>query len=238
MVERGPVGKLGTVKLLEGLSVKELTELEQAAVWRRYPAETQILDRASSSRDVFFVVEGAVQVVNFSTSGREIAYAKLGPGEFFGELSAVDGQPRSATVVSAQASLLAALAPATFERLLHARPDIAFRVLKRLAAIIRDCDERIMDLATLGAVQRVQLELLRLAKPDPITAGSWLIYPMPTQHDVAARASTTRETVARVLGQLIQNGLIRRKHKTVYLADRAALERMSERVAPERAFTA
>jgi CRP/FNR family transcriptional regulator, cyclic AMP receptor protein len=232
------MGKFAGIKLLAGLSAKQLLDLEQAAVWRRHPAQTQILDRSSSSRDVFFVVEGAVQVVNYSSSGREIAYAKLGPGEFFGELSAVDGQPRSATVISSAPTLLASLTPATFERLLQGHPEIALRVLRRLAAIIRDCDERIMDLATLGAVQRVQLELLRLAKPDPITPGSWLIYPMPTQHDVAARASTTRETVARVISQLMQNGLIRRKHKTVYLADRAALERMSERVAPERAFTA
>lgn len=104
--------------------------------------------------------------------------------------------------------------------------------MRRLARIVRSCDERIMDLATLGAMQRVILELCRLAKPDPITAGSWLIYPCPAQREIAGRASTTRETVARVFTQLQESRQIRRKGRTLYLADRDGLRALANRLSP------
>ena len=103
-------------------------------------------------------------------------------------------------------------------------------VMRRLAEIMRSCDEQIMDLATLGAMQRIMVELRRQAKPDPITPGSWMIYPCPPQRETAMRASTTRETVARVFAQLQDSGIVRRKGRTLYLRDRAELERLTQRL--------
>jgi CRP-like cAMP-binding protein len=230
-------GRLSAVGLLAGLTPGEIVQLEQACSWRRYKAGEQILDRNSASRDVFFVAEGTVQIVNYSVAGREVNYASVPAGGFFGELSAIDSEPRSATAVADGPCLLAALPPRAFEELLRRHPEIAVQVLRRLARIIRICDERIMDLATLGAVQRVHLELLRMAKPDLIAKGSWVIYPLPRQQEIASRASTTRETVARVLSQLAASKLILRKGKSVYLNDRAALEQLAERLAAQGSDT-
>lgn len=224
------VSRLSGIELLASLPVEEMARLEQNCAWHRHGSGEQILDRTSNSRDVFFVVEGAVQIVNYSTSGREVAYALVKAGGFFGELSALDGEPRSATVVAAEPVVLAALAPARFQDLMLRRPEIGLLVLKRLTRIIRTCDERIMDLATLGAVQRVHVELLRMARPDPVRKGAWLVYPMPTQAQIASAASTTRETVARVLGQLETLNLISRRAKTTFIEDRAKLEQYSERI--------
>ena len=109
-------------------------------------------------------------------------------------------------------------------------PEVALRVLNRLAQIVRNCDERIMDLSTLGAVQRVYVELLRLATPDSGASSQWANNPNPTQANVAARASTTRETVARVFSQLRKSGLISRKGKTLYVNDYPELELMADRL--------
>ena len=223
-------GKLDGIKLLSSLNAKAFRSLEKTCTWRRYDANEQIVDRSSSSRDVLFVVEGRVHVVNYSLSGREIAYATVSAGGYFGELSAIDGEPRSATVVALERCLLAGITPELFNDLLLPHADIAIEVMRGLARIIRICDDRIMDLSTLGAVQRVYLELLRRAKPDPVTAGSWIIYPMPTQTLIAGRASTTRETVARVLSQLSQAGLVGRKGKTLHIRDRDRLEILAERL--------
>lgn len=176
------------------------------------------------------IVEGSVDVINYSMSGRPVAYGSLGAGDYFGELSAIDGEPRSASIVCSVAATIATVPPNVFLDLLHDRPEVAAKVLTRMAAIIRICDERIMDLATLGAMQRVIVELCRAAKPDPITEGSWLIYPTPPQREFAARASTTRETVARVFAQLTEGNLIRRKGRTLYLTNRPQLEEMAQRI--------
>ena len=223
--------RLERIELLNSLSPDEYRRLEKRCVWRRYKSGEQILDRSSTSRDVFFVVEGRVHIVNYSISGREIAYATVRAGGYFGELSAIDGEPRSATVVALEKCLLAAVSPDVFVDLLLPHADISMVVMRGLAQIIRISDDRIMDLSTLGAVQRVYLELLRRAKPDPVTSGSWIIYPMPTQTLIAGRASTTRETVARVVSQLTQGGLVSRKGKTLHIRDRDRLEAMAERLA-------
>ena len=219
------MSRLNAVELLAGLPAAELAELERRCRWRRYAPDERILDRDSKSREVFFVVEGRVQIVNFSAAGRKVALATLRAGTYFGELSAIDGEPRSASAVALEDSRLAALAPEDFLELLQRHPALAITVLKRLARIIRVSDDRIMDLTTVPAPQRIHRELLRLAEPDAVAPGTWVVRPMPTHDAIAGRASTTRETASRVLSQLAAAGVVERKAKTLYIRD---LERLAE----------
>lgn len=219
--------RLDGVQLLADLPAETLRNLEKRCRWRRYKSEEQILDKDSDDRDVYFVVAGSVQVVNFSMTGREIALARVGAGGFFGELSAIDGQPRSASVVAIDNCLLASLSPRLFIDLLRDSPDLALVVMNKLAAIVRSCDERIMDLSTLGAVQRVYVELLRLAEETGPENGEWAIRNVPTHKVIASRASTTRETVARSMSQLASGGIIDRKGSTLYIRGRDRLEKLA-----------
>jgi CRP-like cAMP-binding protein len=220
--------QIENIDLLSHLSREKLNLVAQSCMWRRFKRGEQILSRDSESRDLFFVASGKVEVANFSSNGREIAYATIDSGGFFGELSAIDDRPRSASVTASDDCVVAIMPRTAFIDLIRDDPDISLTVMNRLANIIRACDERIMDLSTLGAVQRVYVEVLRLCGPDPAVPNLWSVYPMPTQADIAARASTTRETVARVLGQLTQAGLVQRKGRTLYINDRETLKAMSE----------
>ncbi|MEX2649983.1 MAG: Crp/Fnr family transcriptional regulator [Alphaproteobacteria bacterium] len=221
---------LAGVRLLQGLGKDALDRLEKQCRWRRYGATEQILDRDDDNRDVLFVVEGGVRVVNFSLSGREVSYANIPQGGFFGELAAIDGQPRSASVVATEKCLLATVPPQAFTSLVREHPDIAMEVMRRLARIIRICDDRIMDLSTLGAVQRVYVELMRMGKPDPAGTMALAIYPLPAHKDIAARASTTRETVARVISQLTQSNIVERRDKALYITDPGRLKELASRL--------
>ena len=204
-------------KMLAPLDRAAITRLESQCAWKVARQGEPILSRDSDSRDVFFVVKGRCRIVNFSPSGREVAYAIAGPGEFFGEMAAIDGLPRSATVVALEDCVLGSISLQTFRELVEQQPKVGFVVMEKLVRIVRTSDDRIMDLATLSAYQRVYSELLKLIKPDPVRQGSWLIYPLPTQAQIAAQASTTRETVARVLSHLASDGVAERKSKTLYV---------------------
>jgi CRP-like cAMP-binding protein len=221
---------LDGIGLFSSLTDGEIRRLEQRCKWRHFRRGEQVLDRDSESRDIMFVVKGTVRIVNFSSTGREVAYATMAAGGYFGELSALDGQPRSATVVAVEDCLLASLSPEVFEEFLHDHAEAAVQVSRRLAAIIRSCDDRIMDLSTLGAMQRVYGFVLRLAEPDPVNPSAYSIYPIPTQHAIAGQVSTTRETVARALSNLNQAGIAERKGKTLYIRDREGLESLIERL--------
>jgi CRP/FNR family transcriptional regulator, cyclic AMP receptor protein len=221
-------GRLGAVRLLASLPAVELVSLERRCRWRRYGAGEMILDRDSATRDVLFITEGRIRVVNYAASGREVAFAVVEAGGHVGELSALDGQGRSATVVAVTGCMVAALSAEAFDDLLHRHATIAVDLLRHLSRIIRTSDERIAELSILGAVQRVYRELLRLAEADPDDPAASLIPSLPTQQDLASRVGATRETVARALGQILTTGVVQRRGRTLLIRDREMLEELSE----------
>ena len=199
---------LDKIPVLAPLPEAVRRELEKRCVWKEYKNDEQIIDRESESRDVYFVVGGVVRIVNYSYSGREVSYDEIRAGGMFGELSAIDGKPRSASVVSIKRSLIASLAPEIFKKTMREHPEFAVSVIERLAAIIRTSNDRIMDLSTLGAYTRVYAEILRLARTlAKEDAESAVIDPLPVHSDLAARCGTTRETVARAVSDLIKKGV-------------------------------
>lgn len=224
---------LGGVRILAGVDPSELESMERVCTWRRYTDHEQIIDRQSDSTDVFFVVEGRVRVVNYSLSGKEITLEDLDTGSHFGELSALDGQPRSASVMALDDCLIAALPQERFVALLRNEPEISFRLLRALAGIIRNSTDRIMDLSTLAANNRVQADLLRQARSGLIGENQAEIIPIPVHGDIASRVSTTRETVARVFSELARQGVVERRKNALLIKDLAKLREMVEEVRGE-----
>jgi CRP/FNR family transcriptional regulator, cyclic AMP receptor protein len=224
----GDRGRLGGIRLLASLSAAELASVDQRCRWRRYKAGEQILDRDSDTRDVLFIAQGRIRIVNYAASGREIAFAVVEAGGHVGELSALDGEARSATVVAVADCTVASLSAEAFGALLERHASMAVALLRHLSRIIRTGDERIAELSVLGAVQRVYRELLRLAEPDPSDANAWRIVELPTQQDIASRVGATRETVARALGQILTAGVVKRQGRTLLIRDREMLEELSD----------
>lgn len=220
----GPANTLANIQIFADIDEAALRRLESRCRWRRVPTNQRIIDFGSDSSEVFFVIEGAVSVVNFSASGREIAFATVEAGDLFGEISAIDGQPRSASVVSAGDTLIATMPAATFIDLLKEQAEVTFRLVERMVKMVRADDVRIMELSTLAATQRVYAELLRMAKPDAVTPGLWVVRPLPPLREIASRVSTTRETAARAMSQVYATGLLRRKGRNLYLTDKSKLE--------------
>ena len=128
---RGNMQNLDNIELLQDLSTEERTALAAQCVWRSFASGEQILERSSDSRDMYFVVEGSVNIVNYGVSGREVTYATIAAGQYFGELSAIDGRARSANVVASSRCRLAALDPASFEALLMRHPEMMMSVTSR-----------------------------------------------------------------------------------------------------------
>lgn len=221
---------LSNIKLLEGLDRPALSTLEQVCRYRRFGAGEHIIDRDSTTSDVFFVARGQVRIVSYSVSGREIVFDELDQGDYFGELAALDGLPRSTSVVSIGDSLILALPAKSFRTLLAEHPPVAFRVMERLSTILRAADERIMDLSTLAAQNRVCAELLRQARSRMIDRKVARIDPIPIHGDIASRVSTTRETVARVLNDLARQGLVERTRSALIIRDVTRLREMVDEV--------
>lgn len=222
---------LDHIEMLRGLSEDLRAEVVRLCRWKRYAPHEQIIDRESESREIYFIVQGTVRVVIYSATGRELTLDDLSTGAFFGELAAIDGHPRSASVMALTETIIASLPADHFMRLINEHPDMAIRVMRRLAAMVRTATDRIIDLSTLGANNRVHAELLRQARSAEIREdGAALIKPIPVHGDIASRVSTTRETVARVMNDLARKGIVRRDRDALVILDVERLEDMVESV--------
>lgn len=235
-LEHGPVPAgaernfLAEVDLFQGVGNETLAALEFAGRHRRYASGEQVIDRDATSSDIYFVMHGRVRIVSYSMSGREIAFDELGPGAFFGELSAIDGKPRSAGAMAIDETILFSLPRRVFLSVLADYPDVAMKVMRRLARIVRAADERIMDLSTLAAHNRVHAELLRQARSSTRGRNTATIRPIPVHSDIASRVSTTRETVARVMGDLSRRGIVVRTADSLLIRNVDLLEDMVSEV--------
>ena len=226
-------GSLADIELLSDLSAKALKDLSKQCSWRTFQANEQVIDRQSDGSDLYFIVDGRVSVVNYSLSGREVTFDVREGGTYFGELAALDGEPRSANIVALDETILASLSQKNFHELLHDHPSVSVRILKNLAKIVRISTDRIMDLSTLGANNRVHAELLRLAKPGIKEDNTAEISPIPIHGDIASRVSTTRETVARVFSDLTREGILKRDQDTLIILDIDTLTDIVETVRGE-----
>jgi len=219
---------LADITIFSDLDPETLRSLEDLCRWRSYAPHEQIIDFQDDSKDVFFITRGTVRVVIYSISGREIAFDDIPSGQIFGELAALDGERRSANVVAIKPTTVASMSPTGFQEMITAHPEIAFKLMQRLARIIRISVERIMDLSTLGANNRVYAEILRLAKAGQIEGNVSTLTPVPIHGEMASRVSTTRETVARVMSDLARKGLVKRKGNTLEIGDLEMLQDMVE----------
>lgn len=200
---------LGDIALFAELAPEERQEIERQTSFQRYGAGEQIIDRNSPTRDLFCVVRGAVRVVIHAHSGKDVSFEDIDAGGHFGELACVDGEPRSASVMAMLTTVVATVPPEALHRIFLDHPRIALSLLRRMATVLRHATDRILDLSTLGANNRIYADLLRRAKPNPkLGPKAGVIYPIPTHQDLAGRVSVTRETVTRALGDLARQEVV------------------------------
>jgi len=215
---------LSEIQGLAGLPDAALERPARTVRTQTYRSGEKLAERGQDADHVCFVISGHLRVLNYSSARSMVRYAALATGDFFGELAAIDGQPRSATVVAESDCVIATLSAEDFQELISSQPEFSLALIQRFASVVRACDERIMDLSSLVPAQRVCFELLRLSEPDPLRSQSWVVYPVPTQVNLASSLGTTRETVTRVISRLTSDGVVSRKSKSLYIRDRVRLE--------------
>ncbi len=217
---------LSIIKEFQNLSSKELDTAADVCHWHRYESGEDIVRYHDSSNSVFFILQGEIRVTYHSLSGHEVILCDLPAGELFGELTAIDGRARSATVVARTNTLLASMSAPDFLNLIYSNQNIAAAILSRLTGQVRRLTERIYDFSTLAVRSRIHAELLRLAKNQTATPNMAIITSAPTHTDLANLVSTHREAVTRELNSLVRKKLIERKGHDLHILDVCTLTKM------------
>ncbi len=212
-------GLLGSVPIFADLEPASVAALERIADAREYPAGAVIVSQDDRGDALFVLAKGKVKVVLYGDSGREIILSIFkAPGDFFGEMSLLDDEPRSATVIAAAPSRLLVVSRRDFQAHLEGHPRTALRVLRELSRRLRRADAVIGNLALLDVYGRLAGKLRELAAAEgEETEAGVLVRERPTQAEIAATIGTSRETVSRALSEFARRGWLAMSGKRLLL---------------------
>tara|TARA_R110002124_G_scaffold72020_10_gene192749 strand:- start:2156 stop:2845 length:690 start_codon:yes stop_codon:yes gene_type:complete len=186
--------------------------------WRTqlYKSGQFLINAEDDSRDVFFVLRGSAKATIYTDIGREVSFISVGAGDCFGEFSALDESPRSASVVAAEECLAARIDQANYIQLMKSHSDMTFSLLTILIGHLRDLSKRVVDFNAKNADARLHDTLLNLAlKYQRGGSDSVLIPRPPTQSELAAFIFSSRESVAREMGRMRKMGLLARQKRAL-----------------------
>ena len=179
-----------------------------------------LLSKGDTSTDTFFVLEGRLQVLLYSASGREISLRDLAESDMFGEMSGIDGESRSASIIAITDSRLLVMSRTDFKAAIESSPEAALWLLRQLTARIRSLTDRVFELSALNVQSRLHCELLRMAAKSPTGLE---ISPAPTHAELANRIGTHREAVTREMRVLAAQNIIKTGRRRLEFVD---LERL------------
>jgi CRP/FNR family transcriptional regulator, cyclic AMP receptor protein len=219
--QRSPAGErtmtLKAVPFFTLLSDQELDVVRSLASEKTYPKNAVVLTEGEAGDSLFMIQSGKVKVFIGDEDGREIILKILGPGSFFGEMSMIDKQPRSASVTTLETSTFLVLQHSAFEKCVEQAPRIAQMVMQVLAQRVREADRKIGTLALMDVYGRVASTLLELSVYNN---GKLMVGEKLSQQDLANMVGASREMVNRILKDLSERGFISIESKSITIINR------------------
>ena len=217
---------LRSVSIFSDLSDVELVSISKKMTPYSYSKGEFIVMEEMEGQQCYFITHGSVKITRSSKEGREVILAILTAGEFFGEMSLLDGETRSANVLTLEETKVLALNRNDFMATLEEYPRVSIQLLKELTIRLRNSDLQIASLTLSDAEKRIGLCILRLAgEQGTIKQGHVKTKKFHFQHDIANMSGTSRETVSRTLVLFEQNGLIQREGRQLTIVDYMQFQR-------------
>ncbi len=216
--------------LLAGLPKRLATDLFVGAKPLKLAADEVLFLSGDPGDGCYRIEDGLLKVAMVSRTGSERILAFLGAGAIVGELSMIDGRPRSASVVAVRAATLSFLSRSSFESFAQKNPEVYKSLVTILSTRLRETDVVIAAGSFLPLKGRVASTLLELAENfgQDVGSGRIVIRQKIGQSDIAAMAGIARENVSRILNDWKRRKLVSRLSGYYCLENKAQLEREAE----------
>jgi CRP-like cAMP-binding protein len=167
-----------------------------------------IIESGGTDRDVYYILEGRMEVTLLSARGQNVIIRDIGPGGLFGEFAALSGRPRSASVSASQDSKIVEITDEIFLQIVAETAGAGLWLARQFAEEVRRLTQRHFEMSTMAVTARIQCELLHLASKAGIRGDCAQLDPAPTHASIAARIGSHREAVTKEFGQLARLGII------------------------------
>ena len=203
------VALLRTVTLFSALNEGELEKAAGQLRRRTFGPAVTLFHQGMPGSSLYVIEVGSVRVYAVGLTGQEHTFTTFGPGNFFGELSVIDGQPRTASAITLNHSVIWLMPRESFNRLLDDCPALCRSVVEILAGRVRRSATHVESIIFQDVLGRVAFEVLNLAERHGREVGSTIEIDMPlTQSDLATIVGATRESVNKALSTLRKQGLL------------------------------
>lgn len=220
---------LRSCALFRGMDDASLSAVDRLLRTRRFRRGEVIFHEGDPGDALLIVESGSVKILLASQEGDEAIIATLRPGDFFGELAVLDGEPRSATAQAIEPTVLVSLPRAPFLELLETQPALRMALLAGLTAELRRLTRHVEELHFLALPGRLAMRLVELARETDTTGPGAELSWHYTQADLASMVGGSRQRVNRLLGDLSSQGLLRIERDTIVIPDVEALARVAGR---------
>jgi CRP-like cAMP-binding protein len=208
---------LARVPFFKDVTDLDFERFDRLCFWRRYDVGELVVDFEDESSDVYFIIAGEVRVLIRTVAGKEIILGESRAGQFFGEMTAIDGAKRSANVTALTRSELCIMPANVFREVIFTSKAACDRILRLLTGRVRELNGRITEHSIFDLKHRLYSELLRMAQPRPAKPMERAVTPPPFHHILAARIGCRREQVTRELSAMAQEGLIEKTRGALVL---------------------
>ena len=208
------------IPLFAHLRDADLERIQGFARERSYPKNNVIVFEEDPGDSLYVVLDGQVKIVLIGEDGREVILSTPSNGDFFGEMSLIDDEPRSAHVIAMEDAQLLVLRREDFHQCLAAMPGIAIGLLRAMCKRLRQADDKIGGLVLLDVPGRVARLLLEMADENDGVH----ITKRVTHHHIAQMIGSSRETVSRTMRTLVDQDLIDVTRSKITLKNREDLE--------------
>jgi len=201
-------------RTVEVLPQPLLDKVAAMATVRTYPKRAIIVTEGDDTDSMYVVLSGKARVFVADDKGGEVQLNRIGPGEYFGEIT-LDGGPRSASVMAVEDCKCAVVKRTELTPFLEKNPELALHIMRKLAHRVRDLTENVRSLALMDVYGRVARLLLELAEDKE---GKLVISEVLTHKDIASRVGASREMISRIFSDLSDGGYVRKEDGHLVIA--------------------
>jgi CRP/FNR family transcriptional regulator, cyclic AMP receptor protein len=223
------VRKMADAPMLLGAPKRAAAELVALGGMRQYRRNTYLFHQGDPPGDVFYLDEGRIEISSLSPTGHRQLHTTMDHPQFFGELSILGNQPRSATGLALEDCTVWAAGGEDFLEFLATYPGAARALLRALARQIAAQDSLVEDLLFLDLKGRVAKRLIGLVSPsfDDLPGDGAMVPSEVTHADLASLSGGSRENVTRILSELQRRGIVRREGRRYVLEKVDSLARLA-----------
>jgi len=203
---------LKDITLFSGIDDESLQYLEKVAVKKTFPKNTILFSKGDETDSLYIIKSGMVKAIIVDEEGKEMILSIHRPGEYFGEMSLIDKEPRSATLITKEPTQLLIIHRKDFMEVFNSNPDMVYDLFRVLLKRLRKATDKVENFAFKDVYGRIANILNQFAKP---VADEWIIEDKLTHSEIANMIGSSREMVSKILKELTDGGYISTDKKQI-----------------------